>query len=131
MVWLFFIILFFVALVMWAVSQRRKFARQVGADYERIRRTEPDTALGQMGENEFRLAYEQALKKRSNSVVVPMLLSLPVTLLLPMWMITTSDGSGAQLMFALALCIGGLGLVVRYALSKSPPVVEIMRENAA
>ena len=129
LIWLLFFILVLVAFVLWVVSQRRKFARQVGADYERIKRTEGDSAIGQMGENEFRLAYEKALKRRSNKAALWVLLSIPVTIGIPYLLVVNSDG-GIVLLLAMVVCIGGVVAAVYWGLKSQPSVLDIMREES-
>lgn len=127
MIWifLFLFLLSLVAFVFWAVSHRRKIERQISADHERLKRTDPLSPLARLGENEFHLAYGKALNKRLYSVLFWVMCSVPVTLFLPAWLIVTSDGV-VQPLIGMAICIGGLAAVIGYSLAKSPPALEVM-----
>lgn len=126
-IWFLLFVCILVALVLWLVGQRRKFARQVSAEYERICREEPESEIGRLGENEFRLRYERALQMRSNKLALLVLLSTPITVLVPAYLIINGE-SGMMYALALATCIGGLVAVIRYGLTRSPSVIDLMRQ---
>ena len=82
-----------------------------------------------MGENEFRLAYEKALKRRSNKAALWVLLSIPVTIGIPYLLVVNSDG-GIVLLLAMVVCIGGVVAAVYWGLKSQPSVLDIMREES-
>ena len=77
---MFWVVVFIVvaAAVAYAISKSRGAGVAVQAEYERIKRTEPDSALAQYGPNEFEMAWRRAIDARKRASNIAALKVLPL-----------------------------------------------------
>lgn len=77
---MFWVVVFIVvaAAVVYAISKSRGAGVAVQAEYERIKRTEPDSALAQYGPNEFEMAWNRAVTSRKRKEKVDTMKGLPI-----------------------------------------------------
>ncbi len=68
------------AAVAYAVAKSRGAGVAVQAEYERIKRTEPDSPLAQYGPNEFEMAWNRAVTARNKKNKLDTMKGLPIFL---------------------------------------------------
>lgn len=125
MIFVLFALLVLVALVVAAVNAQKNWNSQIGAERERIQRTEPDSPLAQLGENEFRLAYQKASKQRQNRAALYLLAAAPFLIGGVFWMLPRIE-STTVVIGLMVVAIGAVFFILRWALKSGPTITEVM-----
>lgn len=114
--------------VLRALTKSRTSELEAGAAYESIKKTEPESELGQLSENEFRLLYMKCSKARSTAVPGIGFFGFILSLLLAIAFIDdTRDGQSVVFAFLFAVA-GGVAAGVISNL-KLPKISTIMRNQ--
>ena len=135
---MFWVLVFFVVAgaVVYAISSSRGAGVAVQAEYERIRRTEPDSALAQYGPNEFEMAWKRAVDARKKKSNVDTLKALPIFIACVAGGLFVADFlmAGDEFGPILGLILGaGIGwwYLKKTVLDRLPTVREILEREAA
>lgn len=134
---MFWVVVFIVvaAAVAYAISKSRGAGVAVQAEYERIKRTEPDSALAQYGPNEFEMAWRRAIdaRKRASNIAALKVLPLMAAILfagfaIPL-LVLNDDGT---LLVLGSLIAGGVALwyMKTKVLDPLPSILDFMKREA-
>jgi len=134
MLWFLIFFLVVAAAVAVAIGKARSAGVAVQAEYERIKRTEPDSALAQYGPNEFEMAWKRAIdaRKRASNVAALKVLPLMAAILfagfaIPL-LVLNDDGT----LMVLGSLIGG-GVALWYMKTKVldplPSILDFMKRE--
>ena len=118
-----------------AIGKARGAGVAVQAEYERIKRTEPDSALAQYGPNEFEMAWKRAIdaRKRASNIAALKVLPLMAAILfagfaIPL-LVLNDDGT---LLVLGSLIAGGVALwyMKTKVLDPLPSILDFMKREA-
>jgi len=137
---MFWIILFFVVVgaIAYVLSTQRNAGVAVQAEYERIKRVEPQSNLAQLGPNEFEIEYKNAERKRKSIkrklgfMFLPIVVASAVGGLGLGFLIFGIDADDGVVFLCMA---AGAAITLPFGLKmereKLPSVIEIMRNKVA
>ena len=135
---MFWVVVFIVvaAAVAYAISKSRGAGVAVQAEYERIKRTEPDSALAQYGPNEFEMAWKRAIDARKRASNVATLKVLPIIVAIMVAGFTIPIVLMEEDMASLVVCIllaGGIALwyLKTKVLDPLPSILDFMKQESA
>jgi hypothetical protein len=135
MLWFLIFFLVVAGAVAVAIGKARGAGVAVQAEYERIKRTEPDSALAQYGPNEFEMAWKRAIdaRKRASNVAALKVLPLIAAILfagfaIPL-LVLNDDGT---LLVLGSLIAGGVALwyMKTKVLDPLPSILDFMKREA-
>ena len=135
MLWFLIFFLVVASAVAVAIGKARGAGVAVQAEYERIKRTEPDSALAQYGPNEFEMAWKRAIdaRKRASNVAALKVLPLIAAILfagfaIPL-LVLNDDGT---LLVLGSLIAGGVALwyMKTKVLDPLPSILDFMKREA-
>jgi hypothetical protein len=135
MLWFLIFFLVVVGAVAVAIGKARGAGVAVQAEYERIKRTEPDSALAQYGPNEFEMAWKRAIdaRKRASNIAALKVLPLMAAILfagfaIPL-LVLNDDGT---LLVLGSLIAGGVALwyMKTKVLDPLPSILDFMKREA-
>ena len=135
MLWFLIFFLVVVGAVAVAIGKARGAGVAVQAEYERIKRTEPDSALAQYGPNEFEMAWKRAIdaRKRASNIAALKVLPLMAAILfagfaIPL-LVLNDDGT---LLVLGSLIAGGVALwyMKTKVLDPLPSILDFMKRDA-
>ena len=135
MLWFLIFFLVVVGAVAVAIGKARGAGVAVQAEYERIKRTEPDSALAQYGPNEFEMAWKRAFdaRKRASNIAALKVLPLMAAILfagfaIPL-LVLNDDGT---LLVLGSLIAGGVALwyMKTKVLDPLPSILDFMKREA-
>ena len=135
MLWFLIFFLVVVGAVAVAIGKARGAGVAVQAEYERIKRTEPDSALAQYGPNEFEMAWKRAIdaRKRASNIAALKVLPLMAAILfagfaIPL-LVLNDDGT---LLVLGTLIAGGVALwyMKTKVLDPLPSILDFMKREA-
>ena len=135
MLWFLIFFLVVVGAVAVAIGKARSAGVAVQAEYERIKRTEPDSALAQYGPNEFEMAWKRAIdaRKRASNIAALKVLPLMAAILfagfaIPL-LVLNDDGT---LLVLGSLIAGGVALwyMKTKVLDPLPSILDFMKREA-
>ena len=135
MLWFLIFFLVVASAVAVAIGKARGAGVAVQAEYERIKRTEPDSALAQYGPNEFEMAWKRAIdaRKRASNIAALKVLPLMAAILfagfaIPL-LVLNDDGT---LLVLGSLIAGGVALwyMKTKVLDPLPSILDFMKREA-
>lgn len=135
MLWFLIFFLVVVGAVAVAIGKARGAGVAVQAEYERIKRTEPDSALAQYGPNEFEMAWKRAFdaRKRASNIAALKVLPLMAAIMfagfaIPL-LVLNDDGT---LLVLGSLIAGGVALwyMKTKVLDPLPSILDFMKREA-
>ena len=135
MLWFLIFFLVVAGAVAVAIGKARGAGVAVQAEYERIKRTEPDSALAQYGPNEFDMAWRRAIdaRKRASNIAALKVLPLMAAILfagfaIPL-LVLNDDGT---LLVLGSLIAGGVALwyMKTKVLDPLPSILDFMKREA-
>ena len=135
MLWFLIFFLVVVGAVAVAIGKARGAGVAVQAEYERIKRTEPDSALAQYGPNEFEMAWKRAIdaRKRASNIAALKVLPLMAAIMfagfaIPL-LVLNDDGT---LLVLGSLIAGGVALwyMKTKVLDPLPSILDFMKREA-
>ncbi|MBW3168804.1 hypothetical protein [Qipengyuania flava] len=135
MLWFLIFFLVVAGAVAVAIGKARGAGVAVQAEYERIKRTEPDSALAQYGPNEFEMAWKRAIdaRKRASNIAALKVLPLMAAILfagfaIPL-LVLNDDGT---LLVLGSLIAGGVALwyMKTKVLDPLPSILDFMKRDA-
>ena len=135
MLWFLIFFLVVVGAVAVAIGKARGAGVAVQAEYERIKRTEPNSALAQYGPNEFEMAWKRAIdaRKRASNIAALKVLPLMAAILfagfaIPL-LVLNDDGT---LLVLGSLIAGGVALwyMKTKVLDPLPSILDFMKREA-
>ena len=135
MLWFLIFFLVVAAAVAVAIGRARGAGVAVQAEYERIKRTEPDSALAQYGPNEFEMAWKRGIdaRKRASNIAALKVLPLMAAILfagfaIPL-LVLNDDGT---LLVLGSLIAGGVALwyMKTKVLDPLPSILDFMKLEA-
>ena len=135
MLWFLIFFLVVASAVAVAIGKARGAGVAVQAEYERIKRTEPDSALAQYGPNEFEMAWKRAIdaRKRASNIAALKVLPLMAAILfagfaIPL-LVLNDDGT---LLVLGTLIAGGVALwyMKTKVLDPLPSILDFMKREA-
>ncbi|QFI64089.1 hypothetical protein D0Y83_13005 [Qipengyuania flava] len=135
MLWFLIFFLVVAGAVAVAIGKARGAGVAVQAEYERIKRTEPDSALAQYGPNEFEMAWKRAIdaRKRASNIAALKVLPLMAAILfagfaIPL-LVLNDDGT---LLVLGTLIAGGVALwyMKTKVLDPLPSILDFMKREA-
>lgn len=135
MLWFLIFFLVVAGAVAVAIGKARGAGVAVQAEYERIKRTEPDSALAQYGPNEFEMAWKRAIdaRKRASNIAALKVLPLMAAILfagfaIPL-LVLNDDGT---LLVLGSLIAGGVALwyMKTKVLDPLPSILDFMKREA-
>ena len=135
MLWFLIFFLVVVGAVAVAIGKARGAGVAVQAEYERIKRTEPDSALAQYGPNEFEMAWKRAIdaRKRASNIAALKVLPLMAAILFAGFAIPllVLNDDGTLLMLG-SLIAGGVALwyMKTKVLDPLPSILDFMKREA-
>ena len=136
MLWFLIFFLVVAGAVAVAIGKARGAGVAVQAEYERIKRTEPDSALAQYGPNEFEMAWKRAIdaRKRASNVaalkVLPIIAAIMIAGFAIPIMLLGDDGTTLVVGMLLA---GGIALwyMKTRVLDPLPSILDFMKRETA
>lgn len=135
MLWFLIFFLVVAAAVAVAIGRARGAGVAVQAEYERIKRTEPDSALAQYGPNEFEMAWKRGIdaRKRASNIAALKVLPLMAAIMfagfaIPL-LVLNDDGT---LLVLGTLIAGGVALwyMKTRVLDPLPSILDFMKREA-
>ena len=135
MLWFLIFFLVVAGAVAVAIGKARGAGVAVQAEYERIKRTEPGSALAQYGPNEFEMAWKRAIdaRKRASNIAALKVLPLMAAILfagfaIPL-LVLNDDGT---LLVLGSLIAGGVALwyMKTKVLDPLPSILDFMKRDA-
>ncbi|KZX90015.1 hypothetical protein A3726_10520 [Erythrobacter sp. HI0037] len=135
MLWFLIFFLVVAGAVAVAIGKARGAGVAVQAEYERIKRTEPDSALAQYGPNEFEMAWKRAIdaRKRASNIAALKVLPLMAAIMfagfaIPL-LVLNDDGT---LLVLGSLIAGGVALwyMKTKVLDPLPSILDFMKREA-
>ncbi len=135
MLWFLIFFLVVVGAVAVAIGKARGAGVAVQAEYERIKRTEPNSALAQYGPNEFEMAWKRAIdaRKRASNIAALKVLPLMAAIMfagfaIPL-LVLNDDGT---LLVLGSLIAGGVALwyMKTKVLDPLPSILDFMKREA-
>jgi len=136
MLWFLIFFLVVAGAVAVAIGKARGAGVAVQAEYERIKRTEPDSALAQYGPNEFEMAWKRAIdaRKRASNIAALKVLPLMAAILfagfaIPIFLFDDDNVGGLALSILIA---GGVALwyMKTKVLDPLPSILDFMKREA-
>lgn len=133
-----FVFIVVAAAVAYALTRQRNSAVAIQAEYERIKRNEPESSLAQLGPNEFEIGYKAAAKKqkqiekRNGWKYMPFAFgALIVGSIVGAMIFGFEEEEGVKAFFLGFVCFAGTTIwAYRAAKNETPGILDVMREAA-